>query len=154
MIRIANPGDLEAVNNLLRQVLKVHHEGRPDLFWAEGKKYTDEELLAIFDDPETPVFVYEEDGKVLGYAFCALQRQGSGSLKPLTSLYVDDLCVDSGARGKHIGTALFEYVKAYAAEKGCYNITLHVWACNPAAVEIYKAMGMKPQYYSMEYELS
>ena len=154
MIRIANPGDLEAVNSLLRQVLKVHHEGRPDLFWAEGKKYMDEELLAIFDNPETPVFVYEEDGTVLGYAFCALQHQGSGSLKPLTTLYLDDLCVDENARGKHIGKQLFEFVKALASEKGCYNITLHVWSCNPAAVEFYKAMGMKPQFYSMEYELS
>lgn len=150
MIRKAENGDLTAVNSLLRQVLKVHHTGRPDLFRAEGKKYTDQELLQIFADPATPVFVCEEGGEVLGYAFCALQHQDSGSLMPLTTLYIDDICVDESARGRHIGTALFEHVKAFAREKGCHNITLHVWECNPGAMAFYKAMGMKPQYTSME----
>lgn len=150
MIRKAENRDLEAVNSLLRQVLKVHHTGRPDLFRAEGKKYTDRQLLEIFSDPDTPVFVYEESGAVLGYAFCALQRQDSGSLMPLTSLYIDDICVDEKARGRHIGSALFEHVKEFAMEKGCHNITLHVWECNPGASAFYKALGMQPQYTSME----
>ena len=40
MIRKAVNDDLEVVNSLLRQVLKVHHDGRPDLFRAEGKKWS------------------------------------------------------------------------------------------------------------------
>ena len=150
MIRKAQPQDLEAVNSLLRQVLQVHHQGRPDLFRGQGKKYTDAELLAIFANPDTPVFVYEEDGTVLGYAFCAITHQESGSLMPLTTLYLDDLCVDEKARGKHIGKALFEYVKAFAKEAGCHNVTLHVWECNPGAMAFYQALGLKPQYTSME----
>ena len=149
-IRLAGPQDLGAVNDLLQQVLTVHHQGRPDLFNEIGKKYTDQELLDIFANPETPVFVYEADGKVLGYAFCAFEHKGSGSLRKLTSLYLDDLCVDAGARGKHVGKALFEYVKGFAREKGCYNVTLHVWECNPGAQAFYQSMGMKPQYTSME----
>lgn len=150
IIRLAGPGDLEAVNSLLRQVLAVHNAGRPDLFKAVGKKYTDEELIGIFSDPETPVFVFERDGVVLGYAFCALQHQSSGSLQPLTTLYVDDICVDESARGQHVGTALFEHVKKFAKEKGCHNITLHVWECNPGAKAFYQSMGMTAQYTSME----
>ncbi len=149
-IRKACPGDLEAVNHLLQQVLSVHHEGRPDLFNESGKKYTDEELLRIFSNPRTPVFVYEKEGTVLGYAFCAFQKEGSGSLRPLTTLYIDDICVHEKARHQHVGKALFEYVKVFAREKGCYNITLHVWECNPGARTFYEAMGMKPQYTSME----
>lgn len=149
-IRKAVPGDLEAVNRLLGQVLAVHHRGRPDLFNATGKKYTDSELLAIFDDPQTPVFVYEDGGVVLGYAFCALRHQGSGSLRDLTTLYVDDLCVDENARGRHIGTALFHHVQSYAKQLGCHNITLHVWACNPSARAFYDSLGLQPQYTSME----
>lgn len=53
-------------------------------------------------------------------------------------------------RGRHIGKALFEYAKAFAREKGCHNITLHVWECNPGARAFYEAMGLKPQYTSME----
>jgi ribosomal protein S18 acetylase RimI-like enzyme len=150
LIRKAQPEDLAAVNSLLEQVLSVHHRGRPDLFRESGKKYTDSELLAIFSNPLTPVFVYEEDGKVLGYAFCAETTQESGSLMPLKTLYVDDICVDEKARGRHIGTALFQHVKSYAREAGCYNITLHVWECNPGAQAFYRSLGMKPQYTSME----
>ena len=97
-IRRAVKDDLEAVNSLLRQVLKVHHDGRPDLFRAEGKKYTNAELLEIFSNPDTPVFVYEEDGIVLGYAFCALQHQESGSLMPIMLLTAKSMPED-----KHTG---------------------------------------------------
>lgn len=150
IIRPAEARDLDAVNALLRQVLKVHHDGRPDLFRESGKKYTDEELLAIFDNPRTPVFVYEREGAVLGYAFCVLMHQDSGSLQPLDTLYLDDLCVLEQARRQHVGKALFEYVKAFAREQGCHNITLHVWECNPGARAFYESVGMKPQYTSME----
>lgn len=149
-IRLAEPRDLDAVNELLRQVLLVHHTGRPDLFNAVGKKYTDAEILDIFADPQTPVFVYEEGGEVLGYAFCILQHQGSGSLRTLDTLYLDDLCVMEHARGRHIGRKLFEYVKDFARRKGCYNVTLHVWECNPGARAFYESMGLAPQYTSME----
>ena len=150
VIRKAEPRDLDAVNRLLQQVLAIHHAGRPDLFQASGKKYTDAELLGIFAHPRKPVFVYEKGGAVLGYAFCELRQQGSGSLRPLTTLYIDDICVEENARGMHVGKALFDYVKNYASGQGCHNITLHVWACNPGAQAFYEAMGMTPQYTSME----
>ena len=69
---------------------------------------------------------------------------------PLSTLYIDDICVDENARGKHIGSKLFEYVKEFARDKGCHNITLHVWECNPRAASFYKTLGMEPQYTSME----
>lgn len=149
-IRKATSRDLPAINDLLREVLAVHHAGRPDLFRPEGKKYTDGELLAIFADPLTPVFVYDRDGEVLGYIFCALQQQDSGSLQAVRTLYIDDLCVNPAYRGQQIGRALFGHAKAFARESGCHNLTLHVWECNPGARAFYEALGLKPQYTSME----
>ncbi len=150
IIRPAEERDLAAVNNLLEQVLRIHHDGRPDLFNASGKKYTDQELLGIFSDPLTPVFVYDCGGHVLGYAFCAFQRVSSGSLRPVKTLYIDDICVDEAARGRHVGKALFDHVRQFALRQGCHNITLHVWQCNPGARAFYESMGMQPQFTSME----
>ena len=150
IIRLAEARDLPGVNNLLEQVLKVHNAGRPDLFYETGKKYTDRQLLEIFANPETPVFVYKDGDAVLGYAFCVVQHQSTGALKPVKTLYLDDLCVDEQARGQHIGKNLFEYVKTFAKKKGCYNITLHVWECNPGAKAFYESLGLAPQYTSME----
>ncbi|MBO6081477.1 MAG: GNAT family N-acetyltransferase [Bacteroidales bacterium] len=150
IIRKAEARDLGAVGRLLEDVLRIHNAGRPDLFRPTGKKYSDEALLAIFAEPQTPVFVYDLDGTVLGYAFCAFQRQEADNLMPITTLYVDDICVDPAARGQGVGRALFDFVKAFAQEQGCHNITLHVWECNPGAKAFYEALGMVPQYTSME----
>ncbi len=149
-IRRAVRGDIPAVDKLLREVLALHHEGRPDLFRAEGKKYTDEELGEIFADPDAPVLVAEDGGTVLGYVFCVVQRPSAHNLQPVTTLYIDDLCVDASARGRGVGKALFGGARELAVSLGCHNMTLHVWAGNPAARGFYEAMGMSPQYTSME----
>ena len=47
VIRRAKEIDMEGINRLLRQVLMVHHKGRPDLFKANAKKYTDAELSVL-----------------------------------------------------------------------------------------------------------
>ena len=153
-IRKAVAGDLEAVDRMLRQVLKLHHDGRPDLFPPTGKKYTDAELCAIFENPDTPVFVYERDGQVVGYVFCELQVPRSHNLNPIKTLYIDDLCVDETCRGQHIGQALFAFAKAFAKAQGCHNVTLHVWEKNTSAKAFYEALGMTVQYTSMEMMLS
>ena len=64
----------DGINSLLRQVLEVHHKGRPDIFKGGVKKYTDAELSEILADDERPVFVAAEGEKVLGYAFCIFQQ--------------------------------------------------------------------------------
>lgn len=150
-IRRAEAGDLEDVNKLLYQVAEVHHQGRPDLFIGGSKKYSDEEILRIFQNDKTPVFVAEENGSVLGYAFCVFQEaKGSHALCNIKTLYIDDLCVDEKARGQHIGRALYDYVLQFAKDSGCYNLTLNVWACNEVARRFYETCGLQPQKYGME----
>jgi ribosomal protein S18 acetylase RimI-like enzyme len=150
-VRRATEKDIPAILELLVQVDMVHHNGRPDLFKAGGIKYTDEELLAIFEDPERPVFVEEEAGRVLGYAFCMLEETAeTTSLRPVRTLYLDDLCVDEDVRGRHVGTRLYNHVLGYAREQGYYNVTLNVWACNESARRFYEHLGLVPQKYGME----
>ena len=133
------------MHSLLSQVLMVHAEGRPDLFRAGTRKYTDEELLSIFSDDTHPVFVAVDGGCVLGHAFCEVQDfRGSNNMQPYLSIYIDDICVDEKSRGQHVGTALYQHVLAYARELGCYDVTLNVWTCNPGAQRFYEAMGMTP----------
>ena len=64
-IRRAEKGDVETIDRLLYQVNNVHSDVRPDLFKANEKKYTDEELFKIIADGQTPVFVAECGGAVL-----------------------------------------------------------------------------------------
>lgn len=151
-IRKATEKDIPEIDRLLFQVQSLHHTGRPDLFQANAKKYTDSELSAIFHNEKTPVFVaVDKQGHVLGYAFCIFVRhENSSILTDIRSLYIDDLCVDETCRGQHIGTALYDYVLAYAKENGCYNVTLNVWSCNPSAIQFYEKCGFTPQKIGME----
>ena len=71
-------------------------------------------------------------------------------MQDIKTLYIDDICVDENARGKHIGKALFEFVRNYAQSIGCYNITLNVWEGNDAALCFYRNMGMHVQKTTME----
>lgn len=151
-IRRAQEKDMEDLDRLLFQVNMVHHKGRPDLFKAGQRKYTDDQLLEIIQDDKRPVFVAEnEEGNVVGYAFCIFQqRLNDNILTDIKSLYIDDLCVDEACRGQHVGSALYEYVKEFAREQGCYNLTLNVWALNEGARRFYEKCGLRPQKIGME----
>ena len=145
---------IPGILDLLRQVGQVHHLGRPDLFRAGAQKYGEAELLRLLEDRDRPIFVAEEDGSVLGYGFCILQRvSGDPVLEDRVTLYIDDLCVDENCRGRHIGTALYNHIARYAAGQGCGSITLNVWAFNESAMKFYEALGMKPQKIGMEMPL-
>lgn len=154
-IRRAEQKDMTGINNLLRQVLMVHHNGRPDLFKANAKKYTDEQLTELIKDDKKPIFVcVDEDENVLGYAFCVWQQHVNNEiLTDIKTLYIDDLCVDEARRGQHLGKSLYEYVLAYAKENGFYNVTLNVWSLNKSAMKFYEACGLVPQKVGMEYIL-
>ena len=150
-IRRAEISDINGINKLLRQVLEVHHNGRPDLFKGGVKKYTDDELADIIRDDKRPIFAAFDGGKLIGYAFCVIKQfPDDNILTDIKTLYIDDLCVDEDERGKHVGKAVYEYVLGYARSIGCYNVTLNAWTCNEGAVRFYEKMGMTPQKIGME----
>ena len=135
---------------LLHQVNMVHHVIRPDLFKPHTTKYDEQELGVLLADESKPVFVYD-DGKVLGHAFCQVTEvKDNQLLQDVKTLYIDDICVDAASRGKHVGKALYEFVRDYAKSIGCHNITLNVWEGNDAAYNFYRNMGMKVQKTGME----
>ena len=153
MIRKANTEDIKALTKLLYQADAVHNGIRPDLFKSDAPKYNDQELEAIINDNSKPIFVYD-DGEVVGHAFCQIiEVKNHRLLQDIKTLYIDDICVDEAVRGKHIGKALFEYVRGYARSIGCNNITLNVWEGNDSAMAFYKNMGMKVQKTGMEIEV-
>ena len=150
MIRRANEGDIKRIVELLHQVNMVHHVLLPDLFKPHTTKYSEQELSLLLEDGSKPIFIYD-DGTLLGYAFCQVSEiRDNQLLEDIKTLYIDDICVDENARGKHIGKSLYEYVRNYAQSIKCNNITLNVWEGNDAAYRFYKNMGMQVQKTTME----
>lgn len=150
-IRFAIPQDVPGILSLLRQVGEVHHQGRPDIFRSGAQKYGASQVLQMFDDPKTPIFIACEGDRVLGYCFCMLKTHLEDPvLCDHTTLYIDDLCVDENCRGQKVGSKLYYAACAFAKEKGCHSVTLNVWACNEPAMKFYESLGMKPQKIGME----
>ena len=150
MIRKAQTNDIPRIIELLHQVNMVHHVKRPDLFKPYTTKYNEQELEALLNVSNKPIFVYD-DGDVRGYAFCQITEvKNDQLLQDIKTLYIDDICVDETERGKHIGKAIYEYVRDYAQSIGCYNITLNVWEGNEPAICFYRNMGMQVQKTTME----
>ena len=152
-IRKTTAADIPRIMDLLHQVNRVHHLLRPDLFKPHTTKYSAEELEAMMAIESQPIFVCD-DGKVSGYVFCQIQDlQNDRLLQDRKTLYIDDLCVDETARGKHIGRQLFDYVREYAQTIGCQAITLNVWNGNDAALAFYRKLGMNVRKTCMEMKL-
>ena len=150
MIRKALECDIDKIIDLLHQVCLVHHDVRPDYF-KDSIKYKKEELKEKIKDDLNPIFVYVKNNIVLGYLFCIDETiKDHQLLTDRKTLYIDDLCVDKDTRGMGIGKKLYEYVKAYAKEKGYYNVTLNVWADNKNAMAFYETLGLKPLKCYME----
>ena len=152
MIRSATKDDIPVIMNLLEQVAAIHHHMRPDIFKPAAAKYTVAELEQILSNKKTPVFVYTDaENTVRGYAFCAVKEHKNETLlADSKSVYIDDLCVDENCRGKHIGVALYAYVKNFAKSIGANSITLNVWEGNAGAKAFYEHLGMRVQRTTME----
>lgn len=153
-IRMAQTRDIPGMIELLKQVGEVHHQIRPDLFRSGAQKYDEAALAQLLLDKTRPIFIAEENGAVLGYAFCIHKlTEHNPVLCDQRELYIDDLCVDSSCRGTGVGRALYEQVLAYARAQKFDTVTLNVWCGNDSALRFYERQGLKPRNIHMEMRL-
>lgn len=152
-IRRAKALDIPELIRLLRQVGKVHHDIRPELFRDGAQKYTPQQLENILEDPDLPIFAAVKGSHMLGYCFCQLKSFSGGAFTQRRELYIDDLCVDEICRGQHVGSKLYDYVLGFARQQGCSHVTLNVWQGNEAAMAFYQSQGMAVRSITMETRL-
>lgn len=151
MIRLAIEKDVPKICDLLAQVNELHYNGRPDIFKL-GLKYSENQVKNLLLDQTKPIFVYvDELDEVMGYLFCAFKKQENTALfQDVTTLYIDDLCVDKAHQRKGVGKRLFEFAEEFAKQRGCYNLTLNVWSLNESALKFYQSLGLAPQRTYLE----
>lgn len=99
----------------MSQILLVHHQARPDIFKEKGRKYNEQDLEQLMNQGYTPIFIYEdEDGQILGYLFVTIKEESENPvLRPIKTLFIEDLCVNQAARGQKIGDQLYQFAISY-----------------------------------------
>jgi GNAT superfamily N-acetyltransferase len=113
LVRLAGPGDFDAVTALLEEL------GRPVVTDREKCRQVYERDL---QDPEAAHLLAEDgDGQIVG--FCSLHfRPRLNQVSP--QAWVPDLIVTESARSKKVGYALLSEAVKRAGERGCHHFTL------------------------------
>ncbi|MCL2771747.1 MAG: GNAT family N-acetyltransferase [Oscillospiraceae bacterium] len=154
-VRTAVIGDIDRIIDLLKQIRKLHCDGRPDMFRYDLIKFDRDYLNEIMKSPEKPLFVAVDtsygDGAVVGYAICEIINYENHKVyNNFKSFYIDDICVDEKYRHSGIGTLLFEHCRKNATEQDCYCMDLNVWEFNQSAMKFYEKCGMSTRSRKME----
>lgn len=132
-IRPALAADIPALCNLLDQLFAQEAEFTPD------RAAQQRGLAAIVDNPAVgEILVALENGRIV--AMVNLLYTVSTALGARVAL-LEDMVVDTGARGSGLGSALLEHAIAHAREVGCRRITLLTDGDNLDAQRFYRRHG-------------
>ena len=95
--------------------------------WSDGKR--DDCLVYVARD---------EDDSLLGMAMVTLREE---LLSHNASSHLEAIVVDKKAEGRGVGGALLTAVEEGACERGAKSMSLHVFARNARARQIYERSG-------------
>src|SRR5690606_30369700 len=100
----------------------------------------------LVDNPFSKIFVYEQDGKIIGYMS---YRQIDSNADIMNFL------VDEPYKNQGIGKQIFNFVLEEMKNDGCETIILEVRKSNQRAIYFYESFGGKvirtiPNYYKDE----
>ncbi|HZY91037.1 MAG TPA: GNAT family N-acetyltransferase [Gemmataceae bacterium] len=136
MIRPATPADTAAIAALIRG-LAEYERLTQYLTLDEGRLR--EHLFG--PRPYAEVLLAEEAGEVVGYAlFFPIYSTFRGE----PTLYLEDLFVRPGHRGKGHGKALLRALAALAVERGCPRLDWVVLNWNEPSIAFYRSLGAVP----------
>ena len=135
VIRRAEKSDVSAITKLI-QALALYEK-------APEQCFATDELIesSVFDRGEAQVLMAEYGGEVAGMA---LYFYNYSTWKARKGLYLEDLFVYPGMRGKGIGKTLILTLGKMAAAEGCGRFE---WCCldwNTPSINFYKSLGAKP----------
>ena len=105
-------------------------------------------LEACIASPESQLFVYEEEGAVVGYAIGKIREDNDILYDPPRTGEFSELAVLQSHRGKGRASALWNTLLGWFREQGCEFVTLSVNANNTAR-EIYGKWGFETFYVRM-----
>ena len=143
-IRIANLEDTPQLMELFDGSLR-HMAALQPWQWRvvpQEKEFVQAAIL----EPNGILFVWEENGRLLGLASLFVKEQEESAIR-LSCRYadLDTLYVRSEARKRGIGTALYQAAQQWARDQGAKCLKLMTLGENTAARAFYAQMGMREQ---------
>jgi ribosomal protein S18 acetylase RimI-like enzyme len=139
LIRDATPTDVALILPLFPRLANFT---LPERRVAEDLWQGDAELLQQWAQGAAPhCFVQvavDTQNAILGVALVSLREE---LLSHTPSAHLEVLVVAEGAEGNGIGQALITEAETIARERGALSMTLHVFATNTRARQVYERLG-------------
>lgn len=127
-LEIYTPDVADRIRKLLIQLSRSGKDkGEIDQAWFED----------IINSPWHDLLIAEDDGKIVGIA-CLSTVMGPGIRK---NAYLEDFVTDADARGKGVGSKLWDAMLKWAKEKGCHNLEFTCGHGREIAQQFYKNHG-------------
>ena len=99
-------------------------------------------LYDMFAADDKHILVGEENGQTIAFACLAEMEVSETPYRPARRyLEVDEVGVDTSARGRGAGRQLFEAIRCFAKERGFQRIELNMWEFNENALHFYETIG-------------
>ncbi len=150
-VRYAKREELESVNKIRKQVNEVHVKGRPDVFREDGWQVIEPLVYKRFDEESSGVIVAAIEEEIVGFAVVQyIVRPESPFKKEQKFFHIEEFGVDENHRRKGIATALINFAKADAKERGFHRVELDMWEFNAGALAFYESVGFRTMRRYME----
>jgi GNAT superfamily N-acetyltransferase len=138
MIRPARPDDVPVIHALVREL--AEYEKEPDAVVA-----TEQDLRTALFGPNAAVFAHvaqeDGDGPVVGFA---LWFRNYSTWTGRHGVYLEDLYVRPGARGRGHGLALLRTLARICVERGYTRLEWSVLDWNEPSIRFYESLGSHP----------
>ncbi len=138
------------INEIAKQVHKLHVNWRPDLFLDVEEVISKERLEGLLES--SSIYVGKIENKIVSYIIVYIKEKNNQFMRYRKILEIDTLCVDENYRGNGIGTQMLEFAKELGLKNNCTDMYLTVNEENEVAIKAYEKFGFKVKNisYSMQ----
>jgi ribosomal protein S18 acetylase RimI-like enzyme len=136
-------------------LVEVHHDFDPQRFLPATERTQSgygSFLQSQLDSPDAAIFIAEDDGRVIGYGFTAVEGYDYVSLRGPAGI-VHDILVDPGHRGRGAGRRLMDAMLDWLRSRGVPRVVLSTAERNEAAQRLFASLGFRRTMVEMTREL-
>ncbi|QAA32441.1 GNAT family N-acetyltransferase [Clostridium manihotivorum] len=152
-IRQAIESDYFELNELVKEVHKLHYKNRPDVYVDANTPLDKAHFIQLINDTKTKVSVVEDSSskQLVAYSIVTIMTPRSiPILKASSFAYIDAFSVKKTSQKNGLGTLLFNHILEYAEAEAVSSIQLVVWEFNKDAIKFYEKMGLTTRNRRME----
>ena len=154
-IRRAEPADVAALGELGIALMRTHYIFDDRRFLEptqdDAAGYA-RFLQGQLENAASIVLVAEQHGRIVGYAYAAVEPLSWKELRGECG-YIHDLLVTDSARGRGAGDRLLDAAIEWLRERGMPRVVLGTAAPNEVAQRLFERRGFRPTMIEMTLEL-